>query len=118
MRFFIIFLTIFVLVGCGARHYNDNKIFGKGLNNGVKYDTIKNDAYLIEKIHEYNFDYFEYYLSYADSKMKEILENKKVFSSKKIKEQEHKNKKAYNLDGDATQDYIFNEIVKDYNYNE
>lgn len=115
MKKYTVIMAILLLCGCGAKQYNENKIYGKGLNAGVKYDTIKNDAFLIEKIHEYNYDFFQYHINYAEEKMKNILENKRIFSVKQIKEQKIIDDKAYNLNS-VSDEMIFNEIAKDYKY--
>ncbi|MDA3053531.1 hypothetical protein [Campylobacter sp. JMF_03 NE3] len=75
--------SVLFFTGCGPKIYEENQMYGRGINGGYIFDTMDNDRHLVEKIKRNNADYFRYKLQYGANKLDQILTNKKEYNTKK-----------------------------------
>ncbi|AVX45083.1 lipoprotein [Campylobacter concisus] len=110
-RIFLIAGAILLLTGCSPKTYEQNMVYGKGINSGYMFDNIDRDRELIHKIERGNADFFSQKLRYGENKIAEILTAKKNFQAKggALEEQELPAKQGL-------KNNVFGDIARDFKY--
>ena len=100
-RIFLIAGAILLLTGCSPKTYEQNMVYGKGINSG----------YMFHKIERGNADFFSQKLRYGENKIAEILTAKKNFQAKggALEEQELPAKQGL-------KNNVFGDIARDFKY--
>ena len=107
---FFIATAMLFLTGCAPKIYEENMVYGKGINSGYTFDNIDRDRELIYKIERGNADFFSQKLRYGENKIAEILMAKKSFEAKGgVLEEQQSSKQGLKND-------IFGDIARDFKY--